>query len=362
MEKDRPNNASSTRYECQFCKKVYLNEAFLNEHIKNHKFKEVWKDVIKHSEHYRRRAFAHQCEMCRLKFRVKTDLMAHQKKVHNFQFVCSICERIYMTKLQLQKHGRTHKGRTHHCGICKEVFGTKNKFRNHLQVHKTDASEASKSNKATRTLQPVEEISLVSSDEENNGISTNAAKKSNSSYQFIITPVDESQTASEDSKQEEFEISLIDNESMMDETQLPTAEVVDCFTCDMCTASFTNERSLKSHRNSHFRRAKTFKCNECGKSFTKVRLKYHLLLGTCDGNGEIIEAKEKHETQIESDQMIQCANCNLILKKEFVQEHSSTCGKIIVETTETETNDTDPDLIKNEIEFENYTVVETVQL
>lgn len=148
-------------YACSLCKKMFSNEAALDQHVESKhlveyddggvegKFKKNLKRfdclicgkgcasqamLIMHERvHTNERPFP--CQLCSLRFKTKTHLRTHQlTHTREKKFGCSVCMKFFALKGNLVVHLRTHTGeRPYVCTLCGEAFIDSKYLKKHKQ-------------------------------------------------------------------------------------------------------------------------------------------------------------------------------------------------------------------------------------
>ena len=102
-----------------------------------------------------------QCDICKIRFRAKTDLIRHSEKIH-FKFECIICSFEAESRLELAKHEATHDkaGIPHQCRTCSFSADNVEQLRLHLKSHNADQSVESPT-KPTATTSHLPQVQQV---------------------------------------------------------------------------------------------------------------------------------------------------------------------------------------------------------
>ncbi|CAH2076182.1 unnamed protein product, partial [Iphiclides podalirius] len=114
------NNKGVVKMPCGICKKSYLEQKELFQHLESHKNDNL-------------------CEVCEETFCDWPEILSHRKMHYNgvrLELKCNQCQRSYETPKKLQKHiWRLHSCKVLICNHCSISFNNKQKLKLHLLTH-----------------------------------------------------------------------------------------------------------------------------------------------------------------------------------------------------------------------------------
>ena len=111
------------RYECHRCAMKFTRKDSMDEHERN--------------VHFREEGLQHQCDICKVTFKKKANLVQHSK----VSSVCEVCFAVFCTTKQLQFHKRNSHNVQHSCDSCKKSFSEKGNLKRHVEGrHRADGS------------------------------------------------------------------------------------------------------------------------------------------------------------------------------------------------------------------------------
>lgn len=127
------NQHSSSRLNCDKCKKSFTTKGALQSH-QNLKHKDLPKNVfILNGRKYLK------CEQCSFTCRNERNKMEEHMRVHTGEkpFTCELCGKQFRTKALLRVHSRyVHEGiKEHACDICGRCFSNKRYMEEHRRIH-----------------------------------------------------------------------------------------------------------------------------------------------------------------------------------------------------------------------------------
>ncbi|XP_065577894.1 zinc finger protein 501-like isoform X4 [Artemia franciscana] len=217
------NPSGGNPFDCVTC----TSSSNLSEHHISHKEEKLFK-----------------CDICKKKFRQKTQLSNHQRTHTGEQpFQCNICEKRFTSNLSLYQHQGTHTGeKPFKCDICEKVFRHITHLSNHQRTHtgekpfKCDICKKNFRQKATL-----------------------------SNHQRTHT------------KEKPFKCDICEkhftlSSSLSKHQRTHSGERP--FECDICEKNFSHKTSLSNHQRIHTGE-KPFKCHICGKRFTSSSTLYY---------------------------------------------------------------------------------------
>ena len=287
IHKQLTGPTSQCPYKCEVCQRVFQYPSRLREHLKCHESateqQAVCINVAQSGQPY-------CCDVCGKSFRFVSLLKRH-KKTHYHQ------EQVLSSHQRNPPHGR------HICSVCGKRF----EFESFLKRHETSYHRQKVLNTKSLSKEPFEcnvcdRKFQYSSQLRLHSITHNKEKTE------LEQPSRKRQKCASSTSMSEVAC----HEPQQDGTFI-ARNTKDCYECDICGNTFSDEAFLRSHYTVHEQdpKNKSYFCIYCNRSFWQSNhLKNHCRL--------------QHKT----DKVFQCETCLVIFKKDMqLREHQRTCTK-----------------------------------
>ncbi|XP_057665852.1 zinc finger protein draculin-like [Diorhabda carinulata] len=113
-------HSQQTKYECEYCQKVFEKAKNLSEHFR-----------LQHKQDDEKR----KCPICEKEF-INKALLRNHIKTHDKCFKCKVCDKVFSSRYNLEIHTNTHSGaKNFKCDICNNYFASKTSLKNHIATH-----------------------------------------------------------------------------------------------------------------------------------------------------------------------------------------------------------------------------------
>lgn len=145
-----PQHTGDYKYNCSYCKKGFMNEKIMEEHIGSHTKElkyicDICGAKFSFNSSYRQHKIWHdnpypsECKECGLKFKHPSILAVHRRSAHSLErpYECKICNKKFVSSSRRNKHALIHQEKNKFtCEICQKQFGQKYLLAKHLfKIH-----------------------------------------------------------------------------------------------------------------------------------------------------------------------------------------------------------------------------------
>lgn len=110
-------NYLNSPLKCEYCYKGFIDANAFNNHME------------KHDE----RSGAHECDVCRMRYRSARLLRMHASSAHARLYRCNRCAHASHTKNQAREHEKWHGGHTYECQLCSQKFSKSTSYLTHMR-------------------------------------------------------------------------------------------------------------------------------------------------------------------------------------------------------------------------------------
>jgi len=110
---------------CDYCPKTFSTEYFLKQHLTIHTGEKP-----------------HSCDLCSMKFRLKSTLRIHKIRHTGGKLLCDICAKPFVTSTDLKMHKINHHSndKAHKCDQCDKAFAAPAQLKRHMVSHTGEKS------------------------------------------------------------------------------------------------------------------------------------------------------------------------------------------------------------------------------